>query len=833
MKVKRQKTTKPFMLKTLSVAVALTLGSFAWADPVVITGQQTSVVLLDGGDSLEIRSGGSIKLDDAVRFDYNSVTLSGTNSSILIDGFIYGKNEWSIFLGSGSVLTGGLTVNGGIGPDPITDVPAGGVAEKGIRLEGAAINGRFVNNGTVNVRTETFHMEQGSYLGGGFLNTGTMLSQDNGIRIAGIIENGFVNEGTIFSGPCTIVAPTCDRKPNAIDNNVSGRIVGDFINAGSILAQGSALVLNGGGALTPLLDGSFINLGNIVSNRENTRINGIVNGSFINRGTIRSLDQKAVEFYTTTVTGDVINALGGIIDAKDQAIRLDRGIVEGSLINHGTLSSREAHTLDLVGRTSIRGYIVNTGTISTTKPGSNGIKIWSDDSFFSGITNVGTISGTAPVSGNRIDIDQSGALGTLNNYQGATGSGGFALSYNKRLPFFYNMIAYGDRYGQLAVAPGYRGSMAFGIFGGDAANGIAPSQLRSGTYQDVVTGVTQSAYSNTFTGGAAFGSYNGLAWMLRDATYRSGDATAWDLTTLNFGLDMAEPQRALLEQRQWAIRTGLEHDCKAFGQDDLCVWVQARGSGWGDAKETAGVVTVAKRVNDDVRVGGFVDMPLSANEVRGVQMKSRSPVLGLFAAYSAGQSGTGLQARAAVAYQNGKADITRDSLMDEAIQLTGSAKVVSHGASLRLGWGAELDKQVLVTPYVGMRSAQSKRGAYSDGAGAADSWSYAAYGERRTTGSLGLDFDVNRGQALSYRLGLGVDRDTIRTLDPFQATSSLLGELSYSNQPKSRATRVFGTAGVRYVIEPNRTLTLDLRANEMDFGNKLGYAVQVGYRMAF
>jgi hypothetical protein len=142
-------------------------------------------------------------------------------------------------------------------------------------------------------------------------------------------------------------------------------------------------------------------------------------------------------------------------------------------------------------------------------------------------------------------------------------------------------------------------------------------------------------------------------------------------------------------------------------------------------------------------------------------------------------------------------------------------------------------QQVLATPYVGVRSAQSKRGAYSDGAGAAGPLNFAAYGECRVTSSLGLDFDVNRGQDLSYRLGLGVNRDTTRTLDPFQATCSLLGELSYSNQPKARAKRVFGAAGVNYIIEPNRTLTLDLRASQMDFGNKLGYAMQVGYRMAF
>ncbi len=842
MKVKRQKHTKPVMLKTLSVAVGLTLGSFVWADPVVITAQQTSPVTLDGGDSFEIRLGGSIKLDDAVQFE-NSVTVSGTNSAILIDGSIYGRDAWSIYLGSGSVLTGGLTLKGGIGPDPIANVPAGGVADKGIRLEGAAINGRFVNNGTINVRTETFQMLQGSYLGGSFLNTGSMISQVGGIRIKGTLDNGFVNQGLISSSPCAIDVSCGSAK--GVEINDGGGINGDFTNSGTIVSQGSAV-----DASKVTFNGSIINTGTVSSRQTTFKLAGSVsfgenfiviersptniNGSFINSGTIQSINNLAVEITRSMVSGHIVNELGGVITAKAQAVRLDNATLSGSLLNHGSISSGTNHAVAIDGGESqIQGYIVNTGTISTTGAGYKGVRVASSSASVSGITNIGTISGTPPNSGARIDIEQSGSLGTLNNYQGATGSGGVALSYSNKLPTFYNMIAYGDRYGQLAVASGYTGTMTFGVFGGDATYSIAPSQLRSGTYQNVVTGVAKEAYTNIFTGGASFGSYNGLAWMLRDATYRSGAATAWDLTTLNFGLDMAEPQRALLEQRQSAIRTGLDQDCKAFDKDKLCVWVQARRSGLGDSQESAGVVTVAKRINDDVRLGGFVDMPLSGNEVRGVQMKSRSPVLGLFAAYSEGHTGTGLQARAAVAYQDGKADITRDSLFDAATQLTGSAKVVSQGASLRLGWGTELNNQVLATPYVGVRSAKSKRGAYSDGVGAADPLNFAAYGERRVTSSLGLDFDVNRGQDLSYRLGLGVDRDTTRTLDPFQATSSLLGELSYSNQPMARAKRVFGAAGVNYIIEPNRTLTLDLRASQMDFGNKLGYAMQVGYRMAF
>jgi len=61
----------------------------------------------------------------------------------------------------------------------------------------------------------------------------------------------------------------------------------------------------------------------------------------------------------------------------------------------------------------------------------------------------------------------------------------------------------------------------------------------------------------------------------------------------------------MLEERQQAIRNGLDHDCAQFDKDGVCVSFKARYSGFGEEREGAGVLTVAKRIDTGLRVGAF------------------------------------------------------------------------------------------------------------------------------------------------------------------------------------------------------------------------------------
>lgn len=723
----------------------------------------------------------------------DTATITGNCQDLVLPNTA-GNVNYSI--DSGAVITSSNTdpngdlpsvnINSSIGTFTNNGTVTGGGANAAVVAAGSAvINGNFANNGIIySEDNEALLFYSGSTLNGDFINNGRIeaFSDDSGTDrwvYAIIFQNNSTINGTFTNSAAGVITSNSNHAVE-VDTFIS-----EFNNEG--LISHTASDDNNWGPAVALFTGHI--------------------GVFNNSGTMTDSSTPLYGYPS-----------GALLLANAWAN--PNGSVINTLINSGEMSvtnSTYAQSAITVRTDSSIGTINNLGDI------------WTAGSGYYGIENRGTIT-------------------TLNNHQGTTGSYGSPLTYGENLPANYNMIVYGDDYGQLAVDyNNYSGSMTFGVFGGDAANGIAASQLNARVYENVVTGVDQAAYDNAFntsqaitdiygSNGAAFGSYNGVAWMLTDATYREGADTAWDLTAFSFGLDLAEPQRAMLEDRQQAVRNGLDYDCAQFDKDGICVSLKARYSGFGEEHEGAGVLTVAKQLEAGVRIGGFLDARLSSNEVDGVQMKSGLPMFGLFAAYSAHQDGTGLHARFAAAYEHGTADISRSNMLGSAATVSGTAHVDSYGIAQRFGWGFDVGNKTVLTPYFSLRLTDSTRGAYDEAYSAGvveDPFSYDAYGQKRTTGTLGADFEGAIDQSTTYRLGAGLDYDVASNLDPFAAYSDLIGDMTYSNDVKARATRFFGSAGIGHMLEKNKTLTLDAHVSQKDFGSESAYSLMAGYQMAF
>lgn len=591
-------------------------------------------------------------------------------------------------------------------------------------------------------------------------------------------------------------------------------------------------------------------------------IEGDVSGTLVNGGTVIASGNQSHAILVpeiTTSVGGISN--NGTISAADPAsMAIENYGTIGFIINNGTITGGQYGILS----TNSVGRIYNAAGSSITGTDVAGIGVWTWQNLTTSITSVinfGTIQGNDAIklfvsdsatsnigeifnfgsissNGSGYSINNaSGSIGTLNNLQGASGSGGSALTFGGILPARYNVVIYGSRYGQLAVDSGnFSGTMAFGVFAGDAANGLASSQLTTGVYEDVVTGIGQTAFTNTFTDGAAFGSHDGVAWKLTDAQSRGGAATSWDLTVLNVGTDVAEPQRAMLEQRQRAVRMGLDYDCIRFDQMGGCASLQARRSDLGDNRETAAALTIAMRITPELRVGTFLDARTTDNTVDGVRMNAGSPMFGAFVGYSRNPEGTGLGGRLSAAYETGTADIAHANLLGSAGTVTGSADVDTLGVSARLGWGLGIEARTLVTPYIGIRYTEAKRAAYSETYGSGtveDPFSFAAYGEYRATGTVGADLNGLIGPDLAYRVGAGVDYDFVSALDGFSARSALIGDISYVSVAKARKAHPFGQAGLAYGIDDATALTLGLNVSRLDYGNDLGYSALAGFQMGF
>lgn len=412
-------------------------------------------------------------------------------------------------------------------------VTVNGPVNKSILQLSNSTGGSITNNGTISAEQYAIAVTNSSTLTGDIVNFGLITSSNqHTIVVKGSTLNGsIINNGTIS-------ALSSENGKRAIQVESGATLNGDLINNSLISAEnGGTFRVN----WSATMNGDIVNAfgAEMLSNANytsNITIGGTLNGNIINDGTIKSTGwdpNDSARVYNTSIlvyydmNGSIFNSkTGEISSAYGDGIKVGPVYLPDWTYGQANL-----------------GGIYNAGLIS----GVNGIVVGPecDDDYYGcdhGPSEIQEITNTGEINGTNYGILNDGVVTTLNNHQGATGSGGSALTYAGNLPTFYNMIVYGDQYGQLDVDyNNYEGTMTFGIFGGDAANGIAASQLKSRVYQDVVMGVDQSAYDNSFntssaitgiygSNGAAFGSYNGVAWMLTDATWRSGSDTDWDLT---------------------------------------------------------------------------------------------------------------------------------------------------------------------------------------------------------------------------------------------------------------------------------------------------------------
>jgi hypothetical protein len=438
------------------------------------------------------------------------------------------------------------------------------------------------------------------------------------------------------------------------------------------------------------------------------------------------------------------------------------------------------------------------------------------------IFNLGIIAGGNNGDGTRaFGIHNNGAITRLANAQG--GADG-PLTYTGELPENYDIIlTAGGRYGQLAVQNGSGettvGALALG------------TTVKSGQYRDVITGISSDQITNETI---VIKGQNGVL-----ATLDTGQAaTDWNLRVLNTGADMADPQAFLLQSNWLAVRYALDYDCKFFDANGICVAVSAQYSNYNgsyDDSEFAGIVSGAVRFADKFRVGGFIDLRTGPDNYEGVSDVSMMPMFGLFIGYSDATDGTGVQARISGAYQHGNADFSHVNLLGSATTASSSADLNTWGAAAELGWGYGFGNGHVLTPFLGITYAKSERDSYDDGSNGGkvtDPFSFDSYAATYTTGILGLRLNGPLGEDVRYRVGVGIEDMFNYDLDSFKVSGDF-GSASYESNVGPSNWAVSGAAGLSYMVDANKELTLDGYVRQVEDGASPYYAISVGFKAGF
>lgn len=519
----------------------------------------------------------------------DGITLVGTITGDLvnngrIDAVPSEEGNSAIRLLEGSRIEGRL-INGADG----VLASGGDDGSATIEVQEGAVAGDIINRGTITHFTGPYSVGDAIGIYGtvrSIENSGTITSEDSGIQMHGSVEKSIVNKGTIsVSGG--------EAWGDAI--GVGGHVGGEIRNEGQLLLSADSceddpFCLAGGIGLYggATVDGGIVNTGTI-----STTVNGLANalgaginlmsvqdatgaslgsptvgGDIVNAGSI-SGDFTAIFLGGATVNGDIVNTETGTLSGAHGMVisdiaaetgpigpleelspgdeietyhlgMVDGGaspaVIDGSIINHGTITGLHSDGITIEGDVTIRGDIVNTGTIATL--GSQGYgAIWfgaDGDTGEAGATLTGAIINAGQL---RSPTETEGTI-TIN---GAHQVGGVI---NIAGGVIENTAAGDDKYaiwvddagslGYVINAGTIRGAVDFGAKGGvfDAAGGTNDAvhnarriNIRSTgevgpTVSTFTDGLTYSGTIGVDALGSASGLAHGQLQVLGDADVR-------------------------------------------------------------------------------------------------------------------------------------------------------------------------------------------------------------------------------------------------------------------------------------------------------------------------
>lgn len=730
-----------------------------------------------------------------------TLTNSGTISKITNSGVIQGTGDAGIYnfrgtLGDISNLGASAKITGGTAGIYSRAATAGSVTNEGT-IQGGSYGiyasgtiGNITNSGLIDGLEYT-----GIWLSGGTLGnitntaSGTIQGGTAGIYNSDTIGN-VTNNGTIFGNSYGIYNST---------------LMGDVTNTGSIIGTSYYGIYNGDTM------GSLTNSGTIRGGSYGFYNSGTM-GDLSNSGTIEATQSHGI--YNSGTMGTLNNS-GKIVGLNSNAI-YNSGTI-AALSNSGTISGDATAIYNSYAITSL----VNHGTIAASAYGL----VNAAESTVDTLLNWGTMGGV---------ISNAGTIGSVTNAQGGLTAGGslgpLSLTGAMFTGDYVAHITSTTHYGQFAFVDGNGVLKSFNL--------TPESVLKKGTYEDVLAGIAS-------IDGPLSGTVGRALWTLLADPATAG---TWDLAVILLGPDVANTLLELgysrdevltaLRNRAALMNNALATDCSSFGSTGVCLSFDVRRTAMDEERETSGTFALGVRLSSKLRAGAFVELPMShSSNLHGVHRGDKKPIFGGYLGYSQHDHGDGLQVRIVGATNTSEVSITRPNALQDTEAGEGHARVKSWALGAELGYGIKLGAHTRLTPYLGLQRVSVEREAYAETATDTVEYplSYAAYGQRTTTGRAGAVLSGKLGEKVHYKIGAGAEFDLKSNSDAYAGTSLIddLPSFSLANTAPAKKFRGTGTAELGYEVLPGVSLSVAASLRGEAFSDKTHASVSGGIRFNF
>ena len=239
-----------------------------------------------------------------------------------------------------------------------------------------------------------------------------------------------------------------------------------------------------------------------------------------------------------------------------------------------------------------------------------------------------------------------------------------------------------------------------------------------------------------------------------------------------------------------------------------------------------------------MRLGAFLDYSLVRRDPQGLKFGDPQPLIGAFLGYDQAGEGRGLQGKLTAAMNLGAVTVTRATGLADTEPGSGKASLNSFGFAGEIAWGLALDGETLVTPYMGLRHTQARRGAYGERAlaGVVDfPLSYSPFSQSLTTATAGMRLTGQVTDRIGYQLGLGAEYDLAQKASAYAGASAIPGLETFAlpGPDVSNRFRPVGNVSLFYQIDRTQRLTCHVSVRGQAFSNQMAATIALGYQVAF
>jgi len=572
----------------------------------------------------------------------------------------------------------------------------------------------------------------------------------------------------------------------------------------------------------------------------------------------------------TNATGDLSGAVGGTgglnITGGSQTLSGANTFSGGVKVQAGaslTITSASAlgsGTLALIGSSSVPATFNITGNTTI----ANTITFAGDPVFnvASGTTTVVSSPITNGSVAGDVELTGSGTLEltAINTYTGytsialestlsLTGIGSITPSTSVTNSGTFNVsgktgnVALGGSYtqtGKLVMGFTPTSNQQINVTGVASLAGTLDLVASSGTYSSgKYTLLTANGVSGTFgTFSSNLSDYTNLTSLL------SYDANNVYLTfipnTANTQQSLVNTALALqgaFNLQTSIVNNGLSYDCSLFDVHGLCISTGGRitnmNTPTGDS--TGALVIGGYRVNDNVRIGAYLDQGVSSSTPTGINLKQHNPLFGAFAVWQARQDGLGAQVKVAAGYNDSNMTVTR-AVVGTSEAGSGSTGLISQAVSIVGSYGVEMQGSWIASPYVGIRYTDVKAGGYTETTSSTVTapLSYASLSQSTTSLLAGIRWSGKLTDRVGLNGSVGVEQDVSNSNSSYTVTSPIiLGLNSSVFNTDINKTRPVASIGTTVSIDKRQQLAFSVLYREEAFSKSSTTSAYGTYTIGF